>query len=505
MGGPGLYEGRHALDGVQPPDREGQGQSPSVRWQRDQQVVQVVEGVERGGRRIPALDRGRDLAGRPVERHRVDAFGHHRDATALAFDIDTEQVPEVRRECRTREDDQLRRLLLDLAQQEDPEHEVLDLVDAADVLTRQDPVRLARRDRGVGIGSQRQHHGNAEVAGRLGCGPGPDVGHAQVEHVNLTPVEDAPHRPPGGDPQRPRLGSGHRRPPEGDRQVVVTRAVDRLQTRVVAGSATRDGEHAPHGTGIREQRVAQVHEEGGDAPGVPLTGASQVAVDVRVQEELGHGQPLSYGPTDPRIPALVQVGASEAGDRGEGAVGSGDGVQDGVDLRVERVRLVAEGGQGRCPRRRQLVVVGGELEEYARRDHPGYQPERFDQPTARTFERDVRHGGDQRIAHQPWLLRGERLQRGLGQGSGEATVEDQVDQARQGRGDRGARAQRPRRVLAEERPLLVQQGRQSLPRLLPREVGERVDGRDRGDLVRPVRDREVQVSDRGRRVAGCRQ
>ena len=238
-------------------------------------------------------------------------------------------------------------------------------------------------------------------------------------------------------------------------------------------------------------------------PVSPLPGASQAAVDVRVEEELGHGQPLSSGLIDRRTPALVQVGAGEAGHPGEGAVGPGDGVEDGVDLGVERVRMVAEGGHGRRPGRRQPAFVRGEVEQYARGDHPGNQPERLDQPTARTFQRGVRHGHHQRIAHQPRRLHGERLQRGLGEGAGEATVEDQVDQARKGRDDRGSRTQRPRRVLPEERLLLVQQGRQSLSRLHTRAGGERVDGRDRGHLVRPVRDREAQIPDRGGRVAEC--
>ena len=79
--------------------------------------------------------------------------------------------------------------------------------------------------------------------------------------------------------------------------------------------------------------------------------------------------------------------------------------------------------------------------------------------------------------------------------AGEATVEDQLDQDRQGREDRGSRPQGPRRVLPEERALLVQQRRQSLPRRRPRDGGQRVDGRDGGKRVRPVRGREVQVPD----------
>ena len=88
--------------------------------------------------------------------------------------------------------------------------------------------------------------------------------------------------------------------------------------------------------------------------------------------------------------------------------------------------------------------------------------------------------------------------------AGEATVEDQLDQDRQGREDRGSRPQGPRRVLPEERALLVQQRRQSLPRRRPRDGGQRVDGRDGGKRVRPVRGREVQVPDQCRRVTGGR-
>ncbi len=285
---------------MQPPDREGQGQSPSLRWQGEQQVVEVVEGVERGGGRILAPRSGRDLAGRAVERHGVDALGNHRDAAALLLELDPEQVPEVRLESGAREDHQLPGLLLDLAKQPDPEDEVLGLVGPADVLAGQDPVRLPGGYRGVRIGSQRHHHGHAEVARRLCCRPGPDVGHAQVEHVHPSALQDPPHRSPGGDPQRPRLGGGHRLPPERHRQVVVARAVDRPQTRVVAGPATRDGDHPPNVTGVGEQGVAQVHEEGGDAAGVSLAGAPEVSVDVRVEEELGHREPLAVNSSDPR-------------------------------------------------------------------------------------------------------------------------------------------------------------------------------------------------------------
>ena len=168
----------------------------------------------------PPCDRGRDLAGRPVERHGVDALGHHRDATALALDVDAEQVPEVRLEGRTGEDDQLRRLLLELAQQEDPEHEVLDLVDAADVLAgqRRRPPRATATE-ACGIGSQGQHHGHAEVARRLGCGPGADVGHAQVEHVDLSPRRGCAASPAGWRPAaatpRQRAPTAPRRGPAG--------------------------------------------------------------------------------------------------------------------------------------------------------------------------------------------------------------------------------------------------------------------------------------------------
>ena len=80
----------------------------------------------------------------------------------------------------------------------------------------------------------------------------------------------------------------------------MTRAVDRLQTRVVAGPATRDRDHPPHGTGIGDKGVAQVHEEGGDAAGVPLAGAPEVSVDVGMEEELGHRQPVAVGSTGQR-------------------------------------------------------------------------------------------------------------------------------------------------------------------------------------------------------------
>ncbi len=132
---------------------------------------------------------------------------------------------------------------------------------------------------------------------------------------------------------------------------------------------------------------------------------------------------------------MVQVGEREAGDSGERAVGPGDRVEDGDDLGVERVRVVAEGGQGRRPGGWQLTLVGGDLEQYARGDHSGNQPERLDQPTTRTVERVVRKGGDQRVAHRPRGAGGERLQRGLSKRAGEATVEDHLDQSRQRRGD----------------------------------------------------------------------
>ena len=63
---------------------------------------------------------------------------------------------------------------------------------------------------------------------------------------------------------------------------------------------------------------------------------------------------------------MVKVGASQSGDPGERAVGPADRVEDGGDLGVERVRVVAERGQGRRPGGRQLALVGGDPEQYAR-------------------------------------------------------------------------------------------------------------------------------------------
>jgi hypothetical protein len=73
---------------------------------------------------------------------------------------------------------------------------------------------------------------------------------------------------------------------------VVTGTVDRPEVRLVAGSAARDRDNARDSALLGEERVAQVHEQGGDAARVALSGAQKASVDIRMEKELRHGESL---------------------------------------------------------------------------------------------------------------------------------------------------------------------------------------------------------------------
>ena len=171
-----------------------------------------------------------------------------------------------------------------------------------------------------------------------------DVGHAQVEHVDVGLREDPADGAAHGDPPRPRLGRGHRRVPEGHRLVLVTRALDERRTRVVTGSAPGDRDHARDLTRVGEQRVPEVYEERGDPSRVALARPHQAPVDVGVQEELAHGEPLAGGTGARWRGPVVEIGPGQPGDAGERSPGGRDRVEEVGQLLVPGVPAVPQSG-----------------------------------------------------------------------------------------------------------------------------------------------------------------
>ena len=186
---PRLDEGGHALDRVEPTDREGHREVAPLGREHGEQVVEVGEcrGRCRPGCPMPAtVDAARSM---PAELH---ALGDDRRPDRWIGDVDTQQGGQVGCEGRPWEEHEVVGAGGEVAQQPVPEHEVLRQVGVPEVLAAEGPGGLPGLDQGVRVGSEGEDGGDAQVSGGLGRRQRTDVGHPQVHEVDgLRSAQDA--------------------------------------------------------------------------------------------------------------------------------------------------------------------------------------------------------------------------------------------------------------------------------------------------------------------------
>ena len=230
MAGPCLYEGRHALDRVQAPDRMARGR-PAARPAACRAGVEVDRGPGVAADAFPP-GRGRDARGPPVDgaglmpsgtTDRRSSRRRRRCRAGRAGRFEVRRGNTTTRSARcgagaagcrgTRGARPRRRRRC---------------CDGSDPSASRDATRRGDREP-ASAPRERPARGPPRLR------PGPDVGHAQVQHVNLTPVEcaaspdgwrptaatprqrapTAPRRGPAGSGDqggRPTPGPGRRRP-----------------------------------------------------------------------------------------------------------------------------------------------------------------------------------------------------------------------------------------------------------------------------------------------------
>ncbi len=193
------------------------------------------------------------------------------------------------------------------------EEEVLVGVRLAERVATQLPGLLPSGDERVRVRRERQDEGDVEGLGDASGGHRADVRHAEVHDVHRTHSgQDSADAALGGGTQWPCLGGVDARARERDLDVVVARrrgvvaAVDATGELLHGPPAAGQGDHAVDAT-RRVERVAQAHEQGGDAAGVTLSRVGQLTVDVRVEEELGDGQSATVPVSRGRSRDLVTV------------------------------------------------------------------------------------------------------------------------------------------------------------------------------------------------------
>ena len=264
--------------------------------------------------------------------------------------------------------------------------------------------------------------------------------------------------------------SGH-----GGQQVPVGR---RQRVEGVTRGAAGQGQH-PVDTRLRRQRVTQPDQQGGDAPVVAGARPADVAVDVGVQEELGDGQ---TGPGPAALDGVeAEVDRGEPGHVAEVALGRAE-VPD--HRRCGGVgRAVAERGDGGRPHRRVLASIGRVPEQRSAGERAGHQPEGLDQPAA---DRPTGRTGERPLDGERDLLGcavTPLAERALREDAGEPAGDDDPDQPADGLDAGEPALEGPARVLAQEGSGVRQQLRQHGVRAVVEHLGQRVHGRDRGQLV----------------------
>ena len=261
-------------------------------------------------------------------------------------------------------------------------------------------------DQRVRVGREGEHDRDAELGRRLGGGHRPDVGHPQVQGVDV----------PGGRstrrmPRRAATRRGHASPrarvgPTAGPSVVVARvsAVSSSPTVGVTRPSTRDGDRRGRRRGPREECVTELDEQGGDASGVTPAGVRQAAVDVGVEEQLDDGDRRRMRrrrrgrlPEPDRPGRRVLVSRSWSAAHAVSARGPSPCATVRSDRSTTGPGSVPQGGNGRGPHRRLLALVERPVQEQVERGSARHEPEGLDERRARasgsSLERSVRSRG----------------------------------------------------------------------------------------------------------------
>ena len=427
--GPRLHQRRHALHAVQPPDADGERKPASARRERGEQVVQfrqryraplteLARGVgahRRAGVRQGALDHGE-----------VDALRNHGMAFRMMPDVDTHEVAHIAPQLGPREEHDVRGIRRQALHQPGPEPEVLGLVDGAEVRPGQRPRGVEGVDHAVRVRGHREHDRDVEFPGHGGRSQRADVGHPQVDRVDgagcAQHATDAALR---RDPSRPRVDRGDGFAQERHRREGVPRddGPNLGQARDRAGETTAGkGQHPLDraATAVAgNERVTQAHEQRGDAPVVAGPHLTEFTVDVGVQEQLGHREPLA-----PRWAREGRHGQVEEGQPRHVREHTARQREVAHDANVSLVRTeVTEGSDGGRAHVVGLGTVDGDPAQQSFGDAPGYQTHRLDQAGA----------GIARFHADQGTLEGERhvfrhrgaplFERALGEHAGEPAVD----------------------------------------------------------------------------------
>ena len=309
-----------------------------------------------------------------------------------------------------------------------------------------EPLGLQRSQDAVRVGGGGEHDRDVELAGDPRGGQRPDVGHPQVDGVDVAARAQHPPQPALDlDPVRP--GAAHvdaagrsvgdgRRPlaDAGDRPAAVQR---------VRRPTPPDGDDLVDVV-VGGELGGQQPQQRGDAAVVPGAGPGPSGAEVGVEEQLGDAQP---GPGPARRP-----------DAERGPVHQGEERVDGERRRRRRSGRRAR----RCrPERSPSAPMAarrtsGPSACRGRRTRGARSPARpGTRPSVSTSRRRAPGGGDtrQQLGDRPpdagAVVGRPAAERALGQHPGEAAAGDDVGQRRHRRPVAGAGRERPRGVLGD--------------------------------------------------------
>ncbi len=248
------------------------------------------------------------------------------------------------------------------------------------------------------------------------------------------------------------------------------------------------------------QGVAEPDQHRRDATVVTGACPRQAAVEVRVQVQLGDGEACARPSSVRYLRGEVQ---GRQPDRSGQVVVVVVRQQGGHGVLGRAVPApVAEGGDG-CPAYgRVLVVRQRHLQHRTVRDLPARQPEGLHEAHPRGRLRARRHRPFQRQGDVVGSRRRPGLQRPLGQHPGEAAGDDDLHQASDRLEPGEPTGEHPGRVLADEGPVVREQGRQRGIGLVVDRMTQGMDGSDRGQLVVGVVDGVEEHPDRSGRTVG---
>ena len=399
-----------------------------------------------------------------------------------------------------------------LAQQVVAKPQVLGEVGLLEAVPGQGPCRVTGVDERLRVGGHGQHHGQVELAGHLRGHHRADVGHPEVDHVDAAgglqdPADAAPRRDPCGP------GSGHpdRHTGEGHAGVVVPRGAESgVASRTIEGrGAAAEGEVREVGSAARDrddpldvgllaqQRVTELDEQRGDPSGVTSAGVVEPAVDVRVEEQLGDGEPVRDGGRGGR----VEVVQGEAGGFGQRADAPAD--------RPEQVLGSAIGGRARAQCRHRcrsdpegLAVVTGQPQQEPGRGRARDESQGLDQPRAGEVVDSALHPLDEGRPDRSRLCGRPSLEGALRQHPGKPAVVARPDEQGQGIDDQRGEAECVHGVLRHGGSPGSQQPGQHRSRGRVAAGPERVHRGDGGERVArdgcgPEQDDRVVVGARG--------